>query len=286
MRSLFLFLILLLTVVWISYARFHYVCWIKHNCDDLKPKTERAKSLQLVYQDSVLLDGYDEFFFAHKKVEAELNASNTAFLDTLAQLLKDHPSWRLTIEGLFRRTESNLSAGFHENLGQARANYIRNLLLERTVQDSISLNFNVVDNDSLPRPIKFTLFDGTMIPDEYVKVLFTFHNMTFSDANFAYDDDAFNPGKAMVNYADSVRIYLADHPDEQLTIIGHTDDQGSEAYNQGLGLRRAQSAKDYFEELGITNAIKLETKGESEPMAPNDTEINRQKNRRVNFQID
>ena len=110
--------------------------------------------------------------------------------------------------------------------------------------------------------------------------------MTFSGDNFAYDDDTFKPGKALMSYADSVNVYLQNHPDKQLTIIGHTDSQGSDAYNLDLGLRRAKSVKAYFEALGIGNVINAESKGETQPVVPNDTKANQEKNRRVNFLID
>lgn len=284
MRPLFLFLILLLTAVWISYARYHYVCLIKQNCEDLAVGSERAKTLELTYQDTALLSAYDEFAFAEKTVEPQVNPNNVAFLDQLAELLNNNPEWRLNIEGLYRRSESNLSANYHENLGLARAAYVRNLLLDRGVQDSISLAYNVTDDESLRQSLKFSLSQvGT---NEYANTSFTFHDMTFSGENFAYDDDAFNPGKALKSYADSVKIYLQNHPDKQLTIIGHTDSQGTPAYNLDLGLRRAKEAKAYFEKLGIGNVINAESKGETQPVAPNNTKANQQKNRRVNFQID
>ena len=285
MRSLFLFLIFLLAAAWISFARYYYVCTIKQLCEE-QTAQQRDSTLEVTYQDSVLLSGYEEFAFGNKEINPDLTPNNTALLDSLAALLIANPDWRLTIEGYYRRTESNMSAGFHENLGQARANLIRNLLLERGVQDSISLNFNVTDDELLKQPVKFSVFDSKNTPDEYVKVLFTFYNMTFSDANFAYDDDEFRPGQALVSYADSVKNFLADRPDKIFTIIGHTDAHGSPAYNMDLGMRRAQSAKDYFIDLGISNTINIDSKGESEPMAPNDNEENRQKNRRVNFKID
>ncbi|MEM8907848.1 MAG: OmpA family protein [Bacteroidota bacterium] len=278
----------MLTIAWISFARYYYVCEIRKNCPHTKEEqlAPRAQSLELLYQDSIILSGYEEFAFAPEQVSPQLSPNNLEFLDTLATFLNEHPDLQLTISRDYRRSEMGISAGFHENLGLARADSIRNLLLVRGVQNDIALNFNALDGEQLDRPLRFTLSNREQTPDEYAKVVFTFYNMTFSDANFEFDSDVFQPGSALISYADSVSQYLVAHPEQQLTIIGHTDAVGTEAYNLDLGLRRAKSAQKYFQELGIQNPIKVDSKGKKEPMAPNDTPANKQKNRRVNFLIE
>ncbi|NJL74146.1 MAG: OmpA family protein [Saprospiraceae bacterium] len=85
---------------------------------------------------------------------------------------------------------------------------------------------------------------------------------------------------------------MAQHPEKVIKIIGHTDSIGSDAYNNPLGLERANNAKLYFEKLGITSQIIVETFGKKRPVAPNslpngkDNPEGRQKNRRVNFLIE
>ena len=72
---------------------------------------------------------------------------------------------------------------------------------------------------------------------------------------------------------------------DTVTCVGHTDDTGSDAYNQQLGLRRAQAVVDYMKASGITpERVKAESKGEAEPAVPNNTPANRALNRRVVFQ--
>ncbi len=66
------------------------------------------------------------------------------------------------------------------------------------------------------------------------------------------------------------------------TVIGHTDSSGSEAYNQGLSERRAQSTVDYLETKGIEkDRLKASGAGELEPIADNATKEGRAQNRRV-----
>lgn len=72
---------------------------------------------------------------------------------------------------------------------------------------------------------------------------------------------------------------------DTVTCVGHTDDTGSETYNQQLGLRRAQAVVDYIAANGIApQRLRAESKGENEPAVPNDTPANRALNRRVTFQ--
>jgi len=75
---------------------------------------------------------------------------------------------------------------------------------------------------------------------------------------------------------------MINNPDLKLEIQGHTDDQGSPEYNMGLSQRRAVTVSDYLGLFGI-EAGRLVAKGygETQPVASNDTEEGRAKNRRV-----
>ncbi len=71
-----------------------------------------------------------------------------------------------------------------------------------------------------------------------------------------------------------------------ILVVGHTDSVGAESYNQRLSERRAQSAGEYLREQGIrSNRLTITGKGESEPVATNETAEGRQLNRRVEIAI-
>lgn len=71
-----------------------------------------------------------------------------------------------------------------------------------------------------------------------------------------------------------------------MRIVGHTDDVGSEEFNQRLSLERAKAVVDYFDRAGIDPARMVAVgAGESEPIADNSTEAGRAANRRVEFQF-
>jgi len=73
---------------------------------------------------------------------------------------------------------------------------------------------------------------------------------------------------------------------EVVIAIGHTDSIGSDAYNQKLSVRRAESVKAYLVSKGVEpNRVYTEGKGEKQPVASNKTKDGRQKNRRVEIEV-
>ncbi len=73
---------------------------------------------------------------------------------------------------------------------------------------------------------------------------------------------------------------------EVVIAIGHTDSIGSDAYNQKLSVRRAESVKAYLVSKGVEpNRIYTEGKGEKQPVASNKTKEGRAKNRRVEIEV-
>ena len=73
---------------------------------------------------------------------------------------------------------------------------------------------------------------------------------------------------------------------EVIIAVGHTDSVGSDAYNQKLSVRRAESVKAYLVTKGIEkNRIYTEGKGEKQPVADNKTKEGRAKNRRVEIEV-
>lgn len=79
---------------------------------------------------------------------------------------------------------------------------------------------------------------------------------------------------------------LLSYPDTSVQVIGHTDNTGSAAYNQDLSERRARSVAGILYEVGVTPArVQTVGRGESNPIASNQTPEGRQANRRVEIVI-
>jgi len=104
-------------------------------------------------------------------------------------------------------------------------------------------------------------------------------------------DVLFDTGKASLKAGATSNLnklvaFLNEYSDRTVLIEGYTDSVGSEDYNQGLSERRADSVKSYLAGQGI-GSIRLSAagKGESDPVASNDSAAGRQQNRRVEVVI-
>jgi len=100
---------------------------------------------------------------------------------------------------------------------------------------------------------------------------------------FDYDSDVIK-GDARDNL-DQLANNLSQYDDSELMIVGHADATGSETYNQDLSERRAFAAQRYLASRGVTRPIRTLGRGELEPVASNETEAGRAKNRRVEVAI-
>lgn len=78
---------------------------------------------------------------------------------------------------------------------------------------------------------------------------------------------------------------LKKYPDMEVEVAGHTDSIGSDSYNQKLSEGRADVVRAYFTEKGVTNTLTVKGYGEAEPVADNETEEGRERNRRVELRI-
>lgn len=109
--------------------------------------------------------------------------------------------------------------------------------------------------------------------------------MTYAaDAFFDFDKSVLKPaGKAKL---DDLVAKVKGINLEVIIAVGHTDSIGTDAYNQKLSVRRAESVKAYLISKGIEkNRIYTEGKGEKQPVASNKTKEGRAKNRRVEIEV-
>jgi OmpA-OmpF porin, OOP family len=105
-----------------------------------------------------------------------------------------------------------------------------------------------------------------------------------ADTLYDFDKATLKPeGKATL---DKVAADLAKIRLEVIIAVGNTDSVGSDAYNQALGQRRAQSVKAYLISKGVDGGrIYTESKGKSNPVATNATAEGRAKNRRTDIEV-
>ena len=101
---------------------------------------------------------------------------------------------------------------------------------------------------------------------------------------YDFDSDIVRP-EARKNLR-TLAASLDKYPGSDILVVGHTDQVGPASYNQSLSERRASAAADYLVVQGVNrDRVSTRGKGETEPIADNETERGRELNRRVEVAI-
>ncbi len=203
--------------------------------------------------------------------------TNEGFPDYLSTILKNKTTDNiLEITGYYLKNEKNTST--YVNLGLARANEVKQLLLE----DMPAERIRVVGAVS-PHPEDLTAdfldavdFNWLDKPKSTVEV---FADRTIIRFPFNSVQKITDP--LIDNYLNELAKKII-ATKEQVSLTGHTDNVGEPEINVQLALRRAKMIRDLLIKKGVNrNQIKTYSKGENAPIAENETELGRQKNRRV-----
>ena len=104
--------------------------------------------------------------------------------------------------------------------------------------------------------------------------------------NIFFETDQYALNEKSATELQEVIRFLKVNPALRVEIGGHTDNVGAAAYNQQLSQKRAQSVAEYFGMHGIAaGRITQKGYGALQPVRPNDSDVNRQANRRIEFKI-
>ncbi len=138
-----------------------------------------------------------------------------------------------------------------------------------------SLTFDYNQKDKTIKPVEIDIY---LQPIEKGKET-VLNNIFFDTDQYAIKDKS-KPE------LEKVVTFLKENPDLRIAINGHTDNVGTEAYNRTLSANRAKAVYAYLIDAGIA-ASRLDFKGygQDKPIASNNTEENRQKNRRIAFEV-
>ncbi len=104
--------------------------------------------------------------------------------------------------------------------------------------------------------------------------------------NITFTTGSPNINAGFYDVLNAVAIVLKEYKKTTVDVIGHTDNVGSENFNQRLSENRARSVAEYLSSQGILPArLLISGMGEAQPIASNATPEGRAQNRRVNIQI-
>lgn len=132
------------------------------------------------------------------------------------------------------------------------------------------------DRDACPDTPAGTRVDGSGCPLEAI--------LELRGVTFEFDRARLRPDAETI-LAWAVEL-LQKYPVMRVEVAGHTDNIGTAEYNQQLSLERAMAVRDHFVAKGIA-ADRMEVRGYGfdEPKVDNDTELNRERNRRVELRV-
>jgi peptidoglycan-associated lipoprotein len=137
-----------------------------------------------------------------------------------------------------------------------------------------------------PPPQAPTQASAPRVPDAVTRARIETLLSKIEDAYFDYDKHTLRPDAIKALQADSteLRDIVVQYPDYKVTIEGHADERGSDAYNLALGDARAKSAKDYLSGIGIpASQLAIISYGKDKPVCEEHDEACWQKNRRIHF---
>ncbi|MBK7407512.1 MAG: OmpA family protein [Saprospirales bacterium] len=173
-----------------------------------------------------------------------------------------------------------------DNLGFARAELVKALLADGIAADRIQIRARVQDETEGVRTKYFKGADFRWVEvekkDEVVAVD-TFPDRTIIRFPYKSTERIRNP--QIEKYLKEVAVRVKG-TGEQIRLTGHTDNAGEDEYNLELGRLRAEAIRKLLVSNGVpTGQVTVDSKGESQPEASNDSEAGREQNRRVELRL-
>ncbi|WP_121245592.1 OmpA family protein [Mucilaginibacter phyllosphaerae] len=106
------------------------------------------------------------------------------------------------------------------------------------------------------------------------------------DSGILFDTNSSDLKSAARTNLSNLATSLQNNPQTNILIVGHTDNTGTDTYNQNLSVRRAESVKAFIAANSVAGSrLSTSGKGESEPIGDNNTAEGRSQNRRVEIVI-
>ncbi len=230
-------------------------------------------------------DNYN-FNVSSSAILMPLAKSVTDCIGGLASFLNDNSGKVINITGFYKSNEENSTA--FPNLGLARANAVKNHLVENGILSSQINTMGKLINEMVPKgdvylgPIAYSLTGESAAAADELKALY---DKIKANPLVLYFDTA----KASIELSAEQRQKVADisrYLDKVdgafCNVVGHTDKAGEASSNMILGQERADFVKAYLIQNGISEAkIRASSKGQTQPLENNATEEGKAKNRRT-----
>jgi len=284
------FLVLALLALFLHYFYGEKTCGV---CDANKPKVEvepvgpiKNAVVQLAEFTIKASDGSTAFKFPEGFV---VNANNgtvaipqgmQGFKDSIYNFLNKNQNKELLITAKYLKSEGKA-------IGMDRAKFLKEVLVKAQINPDRIVPKAVLSDYSYAKDAKYgegiaMVFQN--VSADHAKAVEASITSKTLYAHFGSAD--FKADRTLKAYAFELNNYLKMNPTKNVTITGHTDNKGSSSGNYNLGLKRAKQVMIYLISQGIDKPrISSKSQGENVPVASNDTEEGRAKNRRISIAV-
>lgn len=261
-------------VLWCFVCQQWYVCGIKQSCKKVATTTQ-SSSTTTIHKKTI-----HPILFQWSKDKAIVSQAFPSLKDSI--LKKMEIQQKLKITGFYFENED-------EELGSKRAQAVKKLFLDTIAEDRIIIEQKVLQEiegvrNNLFESVAFETLETSEVKTDRLKevvieteegalIYFPF-NATEKEIDIRVDA-----------YLQQIAVRLQ-NSDEKVHITGHTDNVGDAKTNYDIGRQRAKAIRDILIERGVSRGrITVYSKGETEPLATNETETGRQENRRTEIRI-
>jgi outer membrane protein OmpA-like peptidoglycan-associated protein len=215
------------------------------------------------------------FFDKNKSTFKAGDAATIASLDAMREILRNYPNAKFSIQG---HTDNDGSDAFNQKLSEDRANAVRNALIEKGIkpENLVAVGFGET------KPIASNKTKEGKAQNRRTEVIEIFKiqaRSVFFDTN----KSTFKAGDAAtIASLVAMREILRNYPNAKFSIEGHTDSDGSNAFNQKLSEDRANAVRNALIEKGVKpENLVVVGFGETKPIDSNKTKEGKAKNRRT-----
>jgi len=225
----------------------------------------------------------------------EIRKPSYPFLDEVAETIKAYPDAKVEISGY---TDITGPDAFNMKLSQERADAVRNYLISKGVPASqltakgygeahpIASNATL-DGRRMNRRIEFHLLtpvDMTQVREGNNLYQLSKHGIIISGIIFKINSAQIKSSSdpALNEVAKTLRAF----PTIVVEIAGYTDTTGTAEFNMNLSQKRAEAVKAFLIKRGVKpGQVQAKGYGEASPIASNETEAGREKNRRIEIKV-
>ncbi len=236
---------------------------------------------KLTIDDVLVLYGGNDFSIDElKKIRVIKGSDSIMFTDSILQqklfdILNEQQSKEVLLTGFSVTGET-------DTLGISRSSKLKEILVDYGLnEDRISTASEILrvdmPNDVIDGAVALQVKE--MSAEKWAALETVIANKVLY-AGFA--SNTFRPDNSLQAYALELKGYLEKFPSKNVTITGHTDSIGAEEDNEWIGMQRAKNVMGYLVTHGISEErMTAVSKGESEPVAPNNTVEGQRLNRRI-----